>query len=298
MALSGKFKNLWREPLVHFLFMGLLLFVLFDLTKAPDETAANRIVVDADQVAQLITRFEGTWMRPPTESEIEGIIDSHVREEVYYREALAMGLDRDDQVVRQRMRLKLEFILEDLATESDPGDQVLLEYLEKNQDKFMLEAWASFRHVYLKPERPHLEADAEDILAALQAGSAPETSGDATLLSDSFNATTESRIARTFGHSFAKKVVSLPPGEWAGPIYSGLGAHLVLVTESEKEQLPALEDVRGEVEREYLAQRRRELKEISYQALLKGYEIIVEKETGDNPAGTAMAETGSDGAGL
>lgn len=109
------FRKLWREPLVHFLLIGAALFVFYDQTREQGSEAPNRIVMSSGEVEQLAANFKRTWMRPPTETELSALIENYVREEVFYREALAMGLDQSDPVVRQRMRSKLEFILEDLS---------------------------------------------------------------------------------------------------------------------------------------------------------------------------------------
>ena len=116
----SRIRRILNEPLVHFLLIGALLFFVFDVSKEPAQTATNRIVVGAGVVEQLSAQFSRTWLRPPTDAELEGLIEGHVREEVYYREALALGLDRNDRMVRQRMRQKLEFLLEDLSPDQEP----------------------------------------------------------------------------------------------------------------------------------------------------------------------------------
>jgi hypothetical protein len=283
-------RKLWREPLVHFLVIGAGLFLAFDLTQDKRTDGPNRILVDASQVEQLVAQFKRTWLRPPTEEELAGLIESRVRDEVYYREALAMGLDRNDPQVRRRMRLKLEFILEDLTAQQPPGDEVLRAYLQQNPERFRIEPQLSFRQVYLNLDRRQdLEADAKRILADLRGGVAPETLGDATLLPYEQTAAFQSEIARTFGETFAQELVLLEPGVWTGPLYSGLGAHLVLVTERRAGRLPELAEVRAAVEREYLAQRRQELKDLAYQKLRAGYEVIVEPAKPEADAAGAVA---------
>jgi hypothetical protein len=225
-------SRFWREPIVHFLLIGAGLFLAFDLTQDERPDAANRILVEPSQVEQLAAQFERTWLRPPTEEELAGLIESYVRDEVYYREALAMGLDQDDPQVRRRMRLKLEFLLEDLTAAEPPDDEVLSAYLQQHPDRFRIEPTLTVRQVYLNPDRrPDLEGDAERILADLRAGAAPDTFGDRSMLPAEQTAVSTSEIARTFGKTFAQEVVALEPGAWSGPLYSGLGAHLVLVTD-------------------------------------------------------------------
>lgn len=270
-------SKLWREPLVHFLIIGASLFLAFDLTQDKRPDAPNRILVDASQVEQLAAQFERTWLRPPTEAERAGLIESHVRDEVYYREALAMGLDQNDPQVRRRMRLKLEFLLEDLTAAEPPGDEVLSAYLQQHPERFRVEPRLSFRQVYLDPDRDRdLAADAERILADLRAGTAPDTLGDRSLLPYEQTAVSTTEIARTFGKTFAQAVTALQSGAWRGPLYSGFGAHLVQVSERREGRLPELAEVHAEVEREYLVERRQQLKDLAYQKLRKGYEVIVE----------------------
>ena len=279
---------------MHFLLIGAGLFLAFHLAQDERPDAANRILVEPSQVEQLAAQFERTWLRPPTEEELAGLIESYVRDEVYYREALAMGLDQDDPQVRRRMRLKLEFLLEDLTAAEPPSDEVLEDYLQQSPERFRIEPRLSFTQVYLNPEKTRdLAMAAEQIHADLRAGVAPETLGDPTLLPNEQTDVSTSQIARTFGKTFAREAMALEPGAWSGPLYSGLGAHLVLVSKRRDGYLPELAEVRAEVEREYLAQRRQQLKDLAYQQLRKGYEVIVEPEKAPanpvNPAGEVAA---------
>jgi parvulin-like peptidyl-prolyl cis-trans isomerase-like protein len=296
----NRIKKTMREPLVHFLLIGAALFLLFRFTNGPAGDEPNRIVVTPGQVEQMASRFSRTWMRPPTKKELAGLIESHVRDEVYYREAMAMGLHQSDSMVRRRMRLKLEFLLEDLsAAEDAPGDNVLTAYLKDHQDKFQVEPRVSFRQVYLNPaKRQDMEADAESMLAHLKLGEASESVGDPTLVPAKYRLATQSDIARRFGEPFARQVVALAPGAWTGPLYSGLGAHLVKVTERVEGQQPELSEVRNQVEREYQAQRRQELKDIAYRKLRENYEVVIQPpSTAGGKTGGVMAKTRPVGAG-
>ena len=292
-------NKLWREPLAHFLLIGALLFILFDLTREESGDPENRILVSQNQVDQLAAQFKRTWLRAPTEKELAGLIESHVRDEVYYREAVAMGLDRNDPQVRQRMRLKLEFLLEDLTAEEQPDDGVLDAYLKNNPEKFRIEPRLSLRQVFLSFDRgPGLDADAEKLLVELQAGEAAETLGDPTMLPYEQTAVPERMIARTFGERFAKAVMELEPGTWQGPLFSGLGAHLVLVTDRVEGRLPELAEIRADVEKEYLAERRMELKDLAYRKLREGYEVVIEEKKPEDDESLSMpAETAREKAG-
>jgi parvulin-like peptidyl-prolyl isomerase len=287
----SRIKRLSREPLVHFLLIGAALFLVFGLTQGPGGKAPKRIVVDASRVEQLAAQFSRTWLRPPTPAELSGLIASHVRDEVYYREAVAMGLDQNDSLIRQRMRQKLEFLLEDLNAE-EASDEALTAFLQQNPDRFRAGPRVSFQQVYLNPEkRPDLLADAQRMLVDLNAGAAPESVGDPTLVQSEFSLVTLMDVARSFGDLFALEVDELTPGEWTGPIYSALGGHLVRVSDRREGRLPELAEIRSQVEREYLAKRRQELAEASYRKLLEGYEIVIEPTAASGAKGAPTTET-------
>jgi hypothetical protein len=269
-------KRLSREPLLHFLLIGVALFVFYNLTNEQGSEAPNRIVVNSGQVEQLAANFKRTWMRPPTADELAALVENYVREEVFYREALAMGLDQNDPQVRRRMRMKLEFILDDLSSQ-DVTDEKLTAYLQEYPDKFRSEAQISFQQVFLNPDkRKNLDSDAKKLLASLNGGAAPESVGDPTMVPYEHRMATQSEIARSFGERFAQDAVKLTPGDWTGPVYSAYGGHLLKVSERVEARMPALAEIRALVEREYLVQRRKEQKNLAYQKLREGYEVTIE----------------------
>jgi hypothetical protein len=270
-----------REPLLHFLVLGGLLFGLFGLTKQPDPNNTRQIRVTTAQVEQLAAQFSRTWMRPPTEEELAGLIERHIRGEVFYREALAMGLDRDDPYVRNRLGQKLEFLLDDLSAEAEPGDETLARYLDDHAERFREPARLSFRQVYLNPDRHlQLDADAADLLERLRAGADPVRLGDVSLLGQAFDELSQPEIARQFGDAFAEALLRVEQGQWLGPIPSGLGAHLVQVSDLKPARLPTLAEVRPRVLRDWQDQQRREQKEQAYARLRQRYAITVEPAEG------------------
>ena len=288
-------KALWKEPLVHFLLIGAVLFTVFELRQEEDNAAPNQILVDSGQVEQLAARFKRTRLRLPTDIELAALIEGHVREEVYYRQALAMGLDQDDAVLRQRMRQKLEFLLEDLATEATPGDEQLIEFMQRHPERFRQETQLSFTQVFLNPDKHQdLAADVVQMLTRLNNGAPPETEGDQTLLEQEFLLASQHQIVRVFGDLFAQQIVVLEPGGWSGPLYSTYGGHLVRVSAKQEERFPALAEVRKQVERDYMVERRQELKDITYRKLREGYEIIVEERDGAAAAVTENTRAASD----
>jgi hypothetical protein len=277
-----------HEPLLHFLVLGGLLFVLYGLTPAPDQTDVRQIRVTAAQVEQLAAQFSRTWMRPPTEEELAGLIERHIRGEVFYREALAMGLDQDDPYVRNRLGQKLEFLLDDLSAETAPSDETLARYLQEHPRRYEAPARLSFQQVYLNPDRhPQLEADATRLLAQLRGGADPAALGDISLLGQTFDDLSQPEVARQFGDAFAEALLDLEQGRWLGPIPSGLGAHLVQVTDRQPARRPTLDEVRSQVLRDWQDQQRRAQKEQAYARLRQRYAITVEPAAGPETLSTS-----------
>ena len=270
-------SRFWREPLLHFLLIGAALFLYYDIVGEGDsEAPPKRVHVNSGQVAQLAANFERTRLRQPTQDELDAMVESHVREEIFYREAMAMGLDQNDPMVRRRMRMKLEFMLEDLSGQ-DASDVVLSDFLERNADRFRDEAQVSFRQVYLDPDqRSDLGKDADQLLSRLNHGRDPESLGDRTLVPRTYQLALQSEIERDFGDEFVREIVSLPVGEWSGPVFSPFGAHLVKIDARIDARLPELAEIRDEVLREYLEDKREQQKNLAYEKLREGYMITVE----------------------
>ena len=290
-----------KEPLLHFLLLGGGLFLLFNMMNGATVDKPNTIVVTPGKVEQLSANFSRTWQRLPTEQELDGLLKSYLRDEVFYREAIALGLDQDDNLIRRRMRQKLEFILEDVTAMMDPTDEELTAYMQQHEDQFRLQAQLSFRQIYLSPDkREDFKADAEKMLSRLNAAEISEQQseqqseqlGDQIMLEHEFKLSSQSDIERRFGQAFARQILALPTGVWSGPVISGYGGHLVLVSERVAGRLPALAEVREEVQRDWLLEQRNILKEDTYQKLLQEYEIVLQPLVDiDYAPGSAVAAT-------
>jgi hypothetical protein len=272
-------KTLLRDPLLHFLLLGAGLFVLYRLV-AGDEVGPREIVVSARTVEGLADNWQRVWQRPPTQAELDRLVEDYVREEVLYREALAAGLDRDDTIVRRRLRQKMEFVSDDLAAQAAPTDSELQGYLDAHPDAFRRPAHVSFEHVYFSRDRrgERAGAEASAALAQLQAGGARESAmlGDSIALAASYQAIAVDELDRLFGDGFAAQLIDLPQGQWAGPAESSYGLHLVRVTAVVPGSLPPLADIRDEVTRDLLAKRRQQASDEFYRRLRAGYTITVE----------------------
>jgi parvulin-like peptidyl-prolyl cis-trans isomerase-like protein len=285
------FTRVLREPLVHFLLLGALLFLFSRWKSGPSDS--GRIVVTRVRIEQLATAFSRSWQRPPTERELAGLVEDYVKEEVYVREAIATGLDRDDTIIRRRLRQKLEFLTEDALEGAAPSDEDLRGYLKAHADSFRVEPRVAFRQVFLDRNRRGAAAQeqARALLVRLSSarpGADISALGDSRMLPSVVELTPQSDVARVFGQEFAAQVTSLAPGSWAGPIASGYGLHLVEVTERVEGRLPELAEVRDAVARDWQGQRRKERKDSLFRSLLARYTVVVEPPA----AGTRQAATG------
>jgi hypothetical protein len=266
--------------LLHFLVLGAALFGLFGMVDRNNSEAPAKIIVSASRVATLADGFARTWRRPPTEQELQGLVDDYIRDEVFYREGRAAGLDRDDAVIRRRVRQKMEFLAEDMA-DAEPSEGQLAAHLASNPEQFRTEDRLTFHQVFLSATRrgSALHDDARQIADTLIRTSALEdtaTLGDPFLLGDEFREMSQSDIARTFGEGFGKRLSAIAPGRWQGPIPTSFGLHFVLVDERTKGSLPPLDSVREAVQREWLNARRIEAEQKLYRTLRDRYQIVVE----------------------
>jgi hypothetical protein len=296
-----RFRSLLREPLVHFLLIGAALFLFFSWTGGSGGPDSNRIVIGPGQVEHLATGFARTWRRPPTQAELKGLIDDYVREEMATREARTMGLDREDTVIRRRLRQKLEFLVEDAAEAVPPTDAELQAWLDEHTEDYRLEPRVAFRQVFLSADRrgDRLEADAQALLRRLRSqgvGADIEEAGDSIMLPSEFELAPLTVASRTFGQEFATRLAEIETGTWTGPIRSGYGLHLVFIRERIEGREPALEDVREAVARDLLTSRRKGQLEAMYERLLERYDVAIDMPDSEAAPETADASgTGSSG---
>ena len=274
-----------REPLLHFLVAGAGLFLLFRIVSG-EQQGPREIVVSEARVEALASNFARTWMRPPTAEEIRGIVDDYVKEEIYYREAMAMGLDRDDTVIRRRLRQKLEFVSDDVAAAKEPSDAELQAYMKDNAEKFISLAQLSFQQVFFSSDRRG-EAAVRDARRALEAWSAGQGQqvagqvGDPSLLPPRMESASPRDIANVFGEAFAAEIEGAPVDRWFGPIESPFGAHLVRLSARVEGNLPALTEIRPIVLREWQATQQQNVEAAFYKSLRGKYDVRIEGELGE-----------------
>ncbi|MCB1490045.1 MAG: peptidyl-prolyl cis-trans isomerase [Bauldia sp.] len=275
-------RRLVAEPLFQFLVIGALVFGAYSLLQGKGDPEPETIVVSAGRMAQLAEIFSRTWQRQPTPEEMRGLVDSFVREEIFYREGRKLGLDEDDTVFRRRLQQKMEFLMEPSPAELAPGEGELEAFLAAHREAYRLPAEVAFAQVFVDPgKHDDAPAEAERLLSELRDGGAavdPATLGDRTLLPAAMPLSSEPRIAATFGEDFAKALVAAPVGAWTGPVASSFGLHVVRVDEREAPRDPAFSEVADFVRRDWEDQRRREIAEQRYDLLREKYTVVVEDE--------------------
>ncbi len=278
-------SRLVREPLLHFLLVGIAIFVVYDRAPRRSGLEADEIVVPAARIEALSERFARTWQRTPDEAELNGLIEDFVREEVAIREAAAMGIDRDDTVIRRLLRQRVEFVAEEMTALAEPTEAELDAYRLAHAADYRRDPRISFSHVFFDPERrgDSLAADAERLRARLNAsaGSIPATElldlGDATLLERRFTDRAVREVAMIFGDRFTEALLDQQPGQWSAPIESPYGQHLVHIGSKTAGTVPPLSEIRGAVRRDWFAARRTATLEAFYSALLRRYRVTVER---------------------
>lgn len=272
------FTRLLREPLVHFVLIGAAVFGLYALlSDGGEERVRDRIVVSEGRVKQLAQIFAKTWQRPPTPQELRGLVDAFVKEEVYYREAVQLGLDRDDTLIRRRMQQKMEFLTEPGEEALTADDATLQAYLDKNMAAFKVAPQIAFEQVYIKPKSGETDAKsrAAEALEALKSGETPALLGDATLLPPAMKLSSVTSIERDFGDPFAKELTTLPLNTWTGPVSSPYGLHLVRVTQRVDGYDPKLAEVRDAVAQKWRTEKRDTFQREAYEELRSKYQVVL-----------------------
>jgi peptidyl-prolyl cis-trans isomerase C len=264
-----------REPLVHFLIAGAAIFAFYAWRGDAVDAGDRQIIVREAQVQRLANIWSQTWQRPPNANELDGLIRDYIKEEVYYREAIRLGLDKDDAIVRRRLRAKMEFLSSAETETMVPSDAVLQAWLDRYPARYAADPLISFQSVYVSTANGEVKAKA--LLGQLLDGADPQKLGDPISLPRSLTGATREDIDRQFGETFAEKLMALPRGTWAGPVTSGFGLHLIRVDWVTVARVPKLAEVRQRVENDWRAATRIARENKAYQLLLDGYDIRIER---------------------
>jgi peptidyl-prolyl cis-trans isomerase C len=274
-------KQAAREPLVHFLLIGLALFAVYGLLNRGKAGNVNyKIVLSLDDLKQLDISFVSQWHRQPTPEEFSGLVESFIRQEVLYREGLAMGLDKDDTIVKRRMAQKMEFLSEDMATAHEPSTKELKEWFTRNSQKFALPDRTTFRHLFFAFDRRGQNAQIDAVSALAKIADKTEDSplgkslADPFMFQDYYGDRAPDQLAKEFGPNFATAVFKLKTGSWQGPIESGYGWHLIWIESIAPGHIPHFEEVEPDVKTAWLADQKAVQWHAAYVKMRAKYEVL------------------------
>jgi hypothetical protein len=278
-----KIRKLLSEPLAHFFVLGLALFVLYAVVNDDSGRSAEEIVVDQGRLSGLVANFEKTWQRPPTADELQNMIDSWVREEILYREGIAIGFDLDDPVIRRRVAQKMTFVADGMVPNS-PSDEELEVWLAANVSDYEIPAVYTLQQVYIDPQRhaDDLDIFAKSIQASLDDSADAKSLGDSTLLPAEMTSSSSVELARVFGAEFVSALTDMSVGDWQGPVRSGYGLHFVRIDEHIAAREPVLDEVRAAVVRDVLSDKSQKISEAFYAALSERYTVRIESVEQDD----------------
>ncbi|MCH7962330.1 MAG: peptidyl-prolyl cis-trans isomerase [Bacteroidetes bacterium] len=263
-------KKILKEPLVQFLTIGALLFFVYGLINT--EELRNEIVVDTNLINEFVAKWELKRNRQPSLQELKGLVNQYIEREVLYREALAMNLDHNDEIVKRRLAQKMEFISDALAETLQPTEEMLVTYYEEHKENYIKSPIYTMQQVYFSEDKRGNVF--EDVKSALKSEN-PEDLGDNISLSSQYTSVSALKIARDYGSAFATALDSLPIGEWTGPIYSGFGVHIIFISEKKPAGYFTFNEVAEKVNVDYNYEASNDFRKELIASLLKNYTINI-----------------------
>ncbi|XUU61067.1 peptidyl-prolyl cis-trans isomerase [Erythrobacter sp. HA6-11] len=262
-----------KEPLVHFLIGGAILFGFFAWTGTPSDPASRDITIDSETLASISSGFEQQMSRAPTDAELDNLTERFIREEVLYREALRLGLDQDDAIVRRRLAQKMDLIAAAQAEAASPSDEELQVWLEAHPARFASDAKYTFEQLWFAEKQAADEAQINRDKPEMVRDNRASIELPATV-----SEMPRSEILDRFGQQFARELDAFRPSEeWQGPIPSGLGWHLVRLKAIEASELPPLSEIRDRVEADWRSGTATERKEAAYELLREAYTVEIDR---------------------
>ncbi|MCV3241729.1 peptidylprolyl isomerase [Mesorhizobium sp. ZC-5] len=274
-SVSEMLKGLVREPLVHFVLIGAVLFYIGGQRTSEGGIERNEIVITEGDIAQMLVSWQVQGLPPPSAAAIRGMVEAKVREEVLYREAITMGLDQDDIIVKRRLAQKMDFLAEDLSALQEPTTAELLAWFKSHSEDFAHPPRISFRHVYYSFDTHGKDARAAAVREV--ATIAGPGNGDRFMFQNSYAERTEAELLTVFGPAFAREVFTLEPGHWSGPLESGYGWHAVFVENMTPSSIPVFKEVEDEVKAAFLGARRAEFQQEAYRVMREKYDVVLPK---------------------
>jgi len=276
-------KKLLKEPFIHFVFIGIAMFLLYGLVS--DKTnSKNSIVINDFDVNNIISTWEMQWKRPPTEQELQKLINLNIKQEIFYQEALKMNLDHNDEIIKRRLAQKMQFLSNDIAALIEPNDKVLKVYFEKNKDKYLTPyAYSLYQITFSPDKRKDTYKDAEITLKQFPNATFDEMRqwGDKLPFDYYFSEINANELALQLGSKFSESIQKLETNKWVGPVPSGFGYHLVFITNKTEPKIPSFESIKKTLTRDFEYDNQKEVDEAIYKALKRQYDIHIDIKSED-----------------
>jgi peptidyl-prolyl cis-trans isomerase C len=289
-------KRCAREPLVHFVLIGATFFAVYSAlhSKETASTDPKKIVLTANDLDQISLMWQAQGRPAPTADQIQSLLDNKIREEVLYREALGLGLDKEDTIVKRRMAQKMDFLAEDLSDLREPTREELKAWFGKNSERFKVPGRASFRHLYFSFDKhgQQTAAVAAEALKKIEGKSSGSREAadvaDPFMFQDYYGDRAFDELAKTFGPGFARSLFAQQTGSWQGPIESGYGWHLIFIESLTPARVPEFEEVEADARTQWVSAQRDQTKQRMYEQMKSHYEIVLPKKPAEvKVAGTA-----------
>jgi len=276
-------KKILKEPFFHFILIGIALFFLYGMVN--DKTdSKNTIIINDFDVSSIISKWEMQWKRPPTEIELQNLINLNIKQEIFYQEALKMNLDHNDVIIKRRLSQKMQFLSNDIAAMVEPKDENLKEYYKEHVDKYLTPPTYSVYQITFSPDkRKDNYKDALETLEQFPNATFDEMKnwGDTLPFNYYFENVNANELGLQLGSKFPEGLKDQKSNKWVGPIPSGFGYHLVYITDKTEPQLPPYESIKKSILRDYEYDNQKEINEAIYQELKKKYQIEIDINSED-----------------
>lgn len=272
-------KKVFTEPFIQFIILGGVLYLLVLFFQHKKDRVSREIIVGNEQVNLMIVNYKNQTGNLPSKQQLDAMIDNYIKEEISYREAKKMGLDKDDEIIRRRLSQKFDFLQTDLKEVPTPTEQDLEQFYKSNPVLFQKEATVSFSHIYFSTDNSTervAKQRAEQVLQQLQYSSvqhAPEK-GDRFPLQYDYTNQAAVDIQQNFGNKqLLDELIKAPLNKWTGPVQSGYGWHLIFVSKRDSAAVVPYASVREEVKTSYLETAKAAQNKITFDHLSEKYII-------------------------
>lgn len=276
-------KNILKEPFLHFVLIGIALFMLYGIVNK-NSNSKNTIVINDFDVSNLISTWEMQWKRPPTEKELQSLINLNVKQEIFYQEALKMNLDHNDEIIKRRLAQKMKFLSNDIAAMVEPSEKDLKNYFQEHRDRYLLPYSYSLYQITFSPDkRKDNYKDAAETLKQFPNTTFEEMQnwGDKLPFNYYLENINANELALQLGSKFSEALEQQKSNKWIGPIPSGFGYHLVYITKKTNPQIPEFETVKKSVLRDFEYNKQQEINDQIFRELKKRYKIEIDIKSED-----------------